>query len=109
MGYGEFVGGGSVAWKITHTHGDHGSGGVQGGSGRDKDPAPNSGASFTVWAIDHSNGVGQFLGSFPADDFTIKVEWAPHTDLTPGAALKPAMKAARAKTAARKSYKSAKA
>jgi len=108
MGYGEFVGGGSVKWEITHTNGDNGNGGPHGGNGRDKDPVKNSGAVFTIVATNQKTGQGDNYGPFLVDDYKIKVEWAPHT-VTPGAAQKRAMKATRAKTAARKSYKSAKA
>lgn len=109
MGYGEFVGGGSVKWNITHTHGDHGGGGQQGGNGRDKDPTPNSGAVFTIQVINRRTNSTEFLGPWVVDDSTIKVEWAPRTGVTTtiGKTTKPATKSKRAKTAARKSYKSA--
>lgn len=108
MGYGEFLGGGSVKWGITHSNGDHGSGGPHGGDGRDKDPANNSGAVFTIWAF-KKNGVATYLGAYPTDDYKIKVEWAPRTGLTAkvGTPQKLVKKSKRAKAAARKSYKSA--
>jgi hypothetical protein len=45
MGYGEFLGGGSVDWSITHGKGKTGSGNDQGGKGHDDDP-PKGGRFF---------------------------------------------------------------
>jgi hypothetical protein len=45
MGYGEFLGGGSVDWNITHGKGKTGSGNDKGGKGHDDDP-PKGGRFF---------------------------------------------------------------
>ena len=99
MGYGEFVGGGSVAWEISHTKGDHGNGGKHGGKGRDQDPGP--GGVFTVWVINQKTGVGTFLGPYLTEDHRIKLEWGPRTVATTTAPR--ALKGSQA--VARKSYK----
>ena len=47
MGYGEFGGGGSVKWEISHTDGESFSGNPHGGNGKDKHPNNETGI-FTV-------------------------------------------------------------
>jgi hypothetical protein len=47
MGYGEFLGGGSVDWNITHGKGKHGAADYAGGKGHDEDPP--KGARFFVY------------------------------------------------------------
>jgi hypothetical protein len=52
MGSGEFDGGSSVTWKITHSDGDSGSGHRGGGSGKDKHPKGPNGM-FVVEVTGH--------------------------------------------------------
>ena len=47
MGYGEFVGGGSVDWTIKHGKGKSGTANDKGGKGHDDDPP--KGGKFFVW------------------------------------------------------------
>ena len=47
MGSGEFDGGSSVEWRVTHSDGESGNGHPGGGKGKDKDPKTNKGM-FTV-------------------------------------------------------------
>ena len=68
MGDGQFVGGGSVDWTITHTDGDRGNGNQGGGNGRDRDPK-NPNAKFRVFL----NDVLQFEADVRGN--RIKVEW----------------------------------
>jgi hypothetical protein len=68
MGDGQFDGGGSVKWQVTHSDGDTGSGNKDKCNGRDKDPKdPN--ARFRVWL----NGTLQFEA--PVNGSSIKIEW----------------------------------
>jgi hypothetical protein len=52
MGSGEFDGGSSVTWKITHTDGDSGRGDQYGASGKDKHPKGPNGM-FVVEVTGH--------------------------------------------------------
>jgi len=70
MGHGEFGGGGSVVWEVKHGNGHSGSGGPNGGKGKDKDPAAGSGGQFTVFV----NGA-QCGPQVPVDTSTVLVTW----------------------------------
>ena len=52
MGSGEFDGGSSVTWKITHSDGDSGSGNQHGARGKDKHPKGPNG-TFVVEVTGH--------------------------------------------------------
>ena len=52
MGSGEFDGGSSVTWKITHSDGDSGSGNQHGARGKDKHPKGPNGM-FVVEVTGH--------------------------------------------------------
>src|SRR5262245_49389741 len=73
MGDSEFVGGGSVKWKVRHSKGDNGNGNANGGNGKDKDPqGPN--ATFLVYADDHC------VFSHPATSgHKVSVFWGPES------------------------------
>ena len=67
MGYGEFAGGGSILWRVTHGHGG-------GGQGRDPDFPPGSGAAFKVWIN------GRPVGGGPIHATSIFVAWDENLD-----------------------------
>jgi hypothetical protein len=52
MGSGEFEGGGSVTWEVTHSDGESGSGHRHGGKGKDKHPTTDGGL-FVVTVTGH--------------------------------------------------------
>ena len=78
MGDSEFIGGGSVRWRVTHTNGHSGNGNPRGGAGRDKDPTdPN--AEFTINITTGGTVTQQPDGSWtvPVRGTTIAVHWPP--------------------------------
>jgi len=68
MGDGQFVGGGSVDWTITHSDGEHGNADPKGGRGKDRDPK-NPNGKFKVWLNDELKFEADVRGN------RIKVEW----------------------------------
>lgn|SRR5262245_38845108 len=99
MGDSEFIGGGSVRWRVTHSNGHSGNGNPRGGAGRDKDPTdPN--AQFTI----NITGLSQI--TVPVDGTTIEIHW-PESGVaeTRSAVSKPT--AMRATTRATKTKKTA--
>ena len=69
MGYGEFLGGGSVDWNISHGKGRTGSADHHGGKGHDEDPP--KGAQFFVFvdgvAVKPSKADGNVLVAWGGD------------------------------------------
>jgi len=103
MGDSEFVGGGSVRWRVTHSNGHSGSGNPRGGAGRDKDPTdPN--AQFTI----NITGLSQI--TVPVDGTTIEIHWPASTVSAARSTIsKPtAMSTARRATTTKKTARSSK-
>lgn len=75
MGDSEFVGGGSVRWKVRPSKGNPGHGNPHGASGRDDDPV---GPGFFK-VFDNGKLVHQ---TDEAIGHTIKVEWGPESPAT---------------------------
>jgi hypothetical protein len=96
MGDSEFVGGGSVTWKVRPSKGDPGHGNPHGASGKDKDPVGTG--FFKVF----DNGT-QVYEQPEAAGHKIRVEWGPESAATPQTlASKSAMKSSTAKSTKKK-------
>lgn len=78
MGYVEVGGNGSVIWNIEHDDGDYvqKKGVKDGGHGKDKNPAKNTGGTFIVMI----NGVE--MAPIDLDTSKIVVTWGKHTPST---------------------------
>lgn len=74
MGYGEYIGGGSVRWQVAHTSGDYAGGGQGGGAGRDAHPGPNDPNYFRI-KVD-----GRVVHTGECKGHVVRVEWG--TDAT---------------------------
>ena len=68
MGDGEFVGGGSVTWKVVNSDGESGGGDKNQVQGKDRDPK-GPGGMFRVTVN------GEVAVLVPVDGTTIKVNW----------------------------------
>ena len=89
MGSGEFDGGSSVTWKITHSDGDSGSGNQHGARGKDKHPKGPNG-TFVVEVTGHPPIFA------PTRNTIVRVAWGDSVQSTPAAAT--AAKTAKSKT-----------
>ena len=89
MGSGEFDGGSSVTWKITHSDGDSGSGNQYGASGKDKHPKGPNGM-FVVEVTGHPPIFAPTRGTI------VRVAWGDSAQSVPAAAT--AAKTAKSKT-----------
>lgn len=116
MGDSEFIGGGSVEWKVKPSKGDPGHGNPNGAKGKDKDPQSSSdpNAQFTITA---TNPTGATLtpqpdGSWtvPVNGTTIKINWpaSPGTASRITTAKPTAMSTARRATTTKKTARSSK-
>jgi hypothetical protein len=68
MGDGQFIGGGSVEWRVTHSNGHTGGGGKGGGNGKDNDPSDGEG-NFVITVTGHPAITAPVKGT------TITVVW----------------------------------
>lgn len=78
MGYGEYIGGGSVDWRVVHGNGGGATPTPHGGRGRDLDPPTGDGGRFLVYV----NGVE--VANVDCDTGRIVVLWGSHV---PGSSL----------------------